>query len=97
MRRLSDAQHDTLAEQRDFDVRIINGWRSLPIDEPELFFRRSLNCVVAKSVVRDVVDVLPPPRAKFPREFHAIGGFHVKFWYKGTRIKTTVCFSFITG
>jgi hypothetical protein len=44
MRRLSDAQHDTLAEQRDFDVRKINGWRSLPIDE-STFFARCAVCV----------------------------------------------------
>jgi hypothetical protein len=26
IRRLSDAQYDTLTERRDFDVRKINGW-----------------------------------------------------------------------
>jgi hypothetical protein len=39
MRRLSDAQHDTLAEQCDFDVRKINGWQSLPIVESRVFAR----------------------------------------------------------
>jgi hypothetical protein len=44
VRRLSDAQHETLAEQTDFDVGKINGWRSLPIDECT-FFARCAVCV----------------------------------------------------
>jgi hypothetical protein len=31
MRRFHDAQHDTIADRRDSDVKIYNGWRSLPI------------------------------------------------------------------
>jgi hypothetical protein len=56
IRRLSDAQYDTLAERRDFDVRKNNGWRSLPIDESTFFalcavcVRRVRCCAVLKSV-----------------------------------------------
>jgi hypothetical protein len=58
MRRLSDAQHETLAEQCDFDVRKINGWRSLPIVESWVFarcavcVRRVRSCAVVCAAVR---------------------------------------------
>jgi hypothetical protein len=77
MRRLSDAQHDTLAEQRDFDVREINGWRSLPIDESTFFARcavcvrsvcgvcgRVRSCAVLCGAVRSCA-VFPLPLQKF--------------------------------
>jgi hypothetical protein len=31
MRCFRDAQHDTIADRRESDVKIYNGWRSLPI------------------------------------------------------------------
>ena len=31
MRCFRDAQHDTIADRRDSDVKNFNGWRSLPI------------------------------------------------------------------
>jgi hypothetical protein len=54
IRRLSDAQYDTLAERRDFDVRKINGWRSLPIDESTFFAR----CAVCARSVRGLCAVV---------------------------------------
>ena len=39
MRCLRDAQHDTITDRRDFDVKHSNGWRSLPIVESWVFVR----------------------------------------------------------
>jgi hypothetical protein len=72
MRRLSDAQHETLAEQCDFDVRKINGWRSLPIVESWVFARcavcvrcvcgvcgRVRSCALLCAAVRRRMESLP--------------------------------------
>jgi hypothetical protein len=37
MHRLRDAQHETIADRRDFDVKHIKGWCSLPIVESRVF------------------------------------------------------------
>jgi hypothetical protein len=36
---MRDAQLDTIADRRDFDVKHINGWRSLPIVKSKVFAR----------------------------------------------------------
>jgi hypothetical protein len=52
---LRDAQHDSIADRRDFDVKHINGWRSLPIVKSKGFARCAVlvrRCAVLCSAVR---------------------------------------------